>query len=250
LSGPRCVLITGASGGIGGALADAYARPGAKLILHGRNPERLAAAAERCRRAGAEAHTKSLDLRQLDALLAWLEAIAPEVDLAIVNAGVTSSVRAVEGWSETHEVLDVNVRAALACAVALVPAMRRRGRGQIALMSSIAAWHGLPATPAYSASKAALKAYGEALRGWLAPQGVKVNVVLAGFVRTAMSERFPGPKRFMLSPQDAAARIVRGLARDQARISFPWLPAAAMRSLALLPAPISLRILRALGYGG
>jgi short-subunit dehydrogenase len=147
-------------------------------------------------------------------------------------------------------VIQVNIRAALATVCALVPAMRRRGAGQIALVSSIAAWHGVPLTPAYSASKAALKAYGEALRGALAPAGIEVNVVLPGFVRTAMSDKFPGPKLFMLSAEDAARRIVRGLARDRARISFPLLPSLFMRSLALLPAAAAQRILRSMGYGG
>jgi short-subunit dehydrogenase len=247
---PRCVLITGATGGIGAALAAAYAAPGRRLVLHGRRVDRLRALAEQCTRHGAAVETKSLDLADIPGVIGWAEAAAPDVDLAIINAGVTSNVRSGEPWAATDHVIHVNVRAALATVCALVPAMRRRGAGQIALVSSIAAWHGVPLTPAYSASKAALKAYGEALRGALAPAGIEVSVVLPGFVRTAMSEKFPGPKVFMLSAEDAARRIVRGLARDQARISFPLLPSLFMRSLALLPASAAQRVLRIMGYGG
>jgi short-subunit dehydrogenase len=247
---PRGVLITGATGGIGSALAAAYAAPGRTLLLHGRRLDRLGALAQECTQRGAAVETRSLDLVDIPRLIDWAEAAAPRVDLAIINAGVTSDVRSGEPWAAADHVIQVNVRAALATVCALVPAMRRRGAGQIALVSSIAAWHGVPLTPAYSASKAALKAYGEALRGALAPAGIEVNVVLPGFVRTAMSERFPGPKVFMLSAEDAARRIVRGLARDQARISFPLLPSLFMRSLTLLPAAAAQRILRRMGYGG
>ena len=246
---PRRILITGATGGIGAALALAYAQAGTHLWLQGRREERLREIAAECARRSATVEIRTLDVREVPPLVAWLESVAPEVDLAIVNAGVTSDVRNGEGWREVDELLQVNARAACVTAAALIPAMRARRSGQIALVSSIAAWHGMPLTPAYSASKAALKTYGEALRGWLAREGVEVNVVMPGFVRTAMSERFPGPKRFMLEPDDAARRIVRGLERNDARISFPLLPALVMQMLAALPASLSQRILGVLGYG-
>ncbi|OGA74838.1 MAG: hypothetical protein A3G81_16725 [Betaproteobacteria bacterium RIFCSPLOWO2_12_FULL_65_14] len=247
---PRSVLITGATGGIGAALAQAYAAPGRTLYLHGRRVERLSELATQCRGSGAEVREKTLDFADTGATIAWCVEIAPHIDLAILNAGVTSSTRAGEGWPEIDHLMQVNLRAALAMCCVLMPAMERRGTGQIAFVSSISAYHGLPVTPAYSASKAALKAYGEALRGALAGSGVRINVVLPGFVRTPMSERFPGPKRCMLSPQEAASRIVRGLARDEPRISFPLLPSLFMRALDLVPAAAAQRVLRALGYGG
>jgi short-subunit dehydrogenase len=246
---PRGILITGASGGIGAALALAYAAPGRALFLQGRNEARLRDLAAACSAKGCRVETKALELADVAALIAWVDAAAPQVELGIVNAGVTSNVRVGEGWSEIDRVLAVNVRAALATAAALAGAMRARGRGQIALVSSIAAWYGLPLTPAYSASKAALKAYGEALRGLLGPDGVEVSVVMPGFVRTAMSAGFPGPKLFMLAPEDAARRIVRGLERNQARIAFPFLPSFGMWALGALPPALAQRLLITLGYG-
>ena len=243
---PAAVLITGATGGIGAALARAYATPGRRLWLHGRREAELAALAGECVQLGAYVHTRALDLTDVAAAMDWVGGVAGEIDLAIVNAGITTTS---ETWPEVDRVLQTNVRAAFATIHALVPAMRARRRGQIALMSSIAAWTGLPLTPAYSASKAALKAYGEALRGALAPDGIEVNVVMPGFVRTPMTASLPCPKPFMLEPRAAAERIVRGLEGNRARISFPLPLALGMWALSALPAGLALRVVRAFGYG-
>jgi short-subunit dehydrogenase len=144
----------------------------------------------------------------------------------------------------------INALAAMATVAGLLPSMRRRGRGQIALISSLSAWYGLGLTPAYCASKAALKAYGEALGGWLAPHGIGVTVVLPGFVRSAMSDRFPGPRPFLITPDRAARCIRRGLERGRSRIAFPWPLALGMWCLAVLPSGLSRWILGRLGYSG
>jgi short-subunit dehydrogenase len=245
---PASVLITGATGGIGSALAEAYAKPGIDLILHGRDEAQLAALAARCRSLGARVRTQALDLRDRAALQAWLAALGAEgpIDLAIVNAGVNTSVGpqgAGERWEAVEELLQVNVLAALATVDALLPAMRARRRGQIALVSSLAAWFGLPMTPSYSASKAALKAYGEAIRGWLAREGVRVSVVMPGFVESKMCRAFPGPKPFLWSAGRAARAIKRGLERNPARISFPFPLNLGSWLLAVLPAGLSQRLL-------
>jgi short-subunit dehydrogenase len=245
---PASVLITGATGGIGSALAEAYARPGIELVLHGRDEAQLAALAARCRSLGAGVRTKALDLRDREALRAWLAALGAEgsIDLAIVNAGVNTNVGpqgAGERWDAVEELLQVNVLAAIATVDALLPAMRARRGGQIALVSSLAAWFGLPRTPSYSASKAALKAYGEAIRGWLAPEGVRVSVVMPGFVESKMCRAFPGPKPFLWSAGRAARAIKRRLEANPARISFPLPLSLGSWFLAVLPAGLSQRLL-------
>lgn len=250
---PQSILITGATGGIGRALALAYAAPSRTLVLHGRDPAKLDAITRECGQRGAIVIPLLLDLTQCDQLLLALDQLSQRtpIDLAIVNAGATSIAGADgESWPDIERVLDINLRAAIATISALLPHMRRRGRGQVALISSLSAYVGLPVTPAYSASKAALKAYGEALRGWLAPQGIAINVVLPGFVETSMSAQFPTSKPFQLSPNDAAKRIKAGLARNQARISFPQPLAFAMWSLSVLPAAWAQWILRVVGFGG
>jgi short-subunit dehydrogenase len=255
VSNPAGVLITGASGGLGAALARCYAQAGRLLILHGRNPQRLQAVAAECQTRGARVRVEMLDLRDADTVLRWAQALAAEVciDLAIVNAGVSNSVPpggAPEPWERMRHLLAVNLDAALATVAGVLPPMRQRQSGQIALVSSLAAYHGLPVTPAYCASKAALKAYGEAMRATLAADGVALNVVLPGFVASAMSDAFAGPKPLLMSA-DRAARIIRhGLARNRARIAFPLALHLGMWGLSVLPAPVSARIVRALGYGG
>jgi len=250
----RTILITGASGGIGAALARSYAVPGCTLILHGRDRSRLAAVTQDCGAKGASVRSVSFDLRESQVVVAELRSLAAShaIDLAIVNAGVTHAIGSGEEAEEfdvARRLLEVNVDGVLATVAGVLPAMRRRGAGQIALVSSLAAYYGLPVTPVYCASKAAIKAYGEALRGWLAPQGIGVSVVLPGFVDTPMSARFPGRKPLMLTPERAATLIRRGLERNAARIAFPRALAVAMWGLSVLPASLSQRLVRLAGFG-
>lgn len=247
----RHVLITGATGAIGAALAHEYAAPGVRLDLQGRNRQRLMEVAERCRSRGAEVHTQLLDLRDFSALRAWLASLGA-LDLVIINAGMNTHIGPngePEPWEEVEALLDVNLKATMVAVQAVLPAMRARGSGQIALVSSLAGYFGLPVTPTYCATKAGLKAYGEALRGWLAPEGIRVNVVMPGYVKSPMCDDMPGPKPFLWSPERAAKAIRRGLARDQARISFPFPLNWGTWWLAVLPASLSTRIVRWLGYG-
>jgi len=250
-----CVLITGASGAIGGALARLYAAPGVTLILHGRNRTLLDALALECGERGAEVHTFAFDVRDTEQLRQWAGKMAREMppDLVIANAGMNIDIganREGERWEEVERLLDVNLRSVMALVDALLPMMRQRGSGQIALMSSLAAYFGLPVTPSYCASKAAVKAYAEALRGWLAPEGVRVNVIMPGYVDSPMCRAMPGPKPFLWTPERAAKAIRRGLEKNRARISFPFPLNLGTWFLAVLPAGFSVRILRVLGYRG
>jgi short-subunit dehydrogenase len=197
----------------------------------------------------------SFDVRDLAELRGWVaqvQAKAP-LDLVIANAGMNIDIGsdgAGERWEEVEALLETNVRAVMALVDAVLPGMRARGEGQIALVSSLAAWVGLPVTPSYCASKAAIKAYGEALRGWLAPEGVRVSVIMPGYVASPMCHAMPGPKPFLMTPERAARIIRRGLMRNRARIAFPFWLSFGTWWLAVLPAGLSSRIVRWLGYGG
>lgn len=249
----KSVLITGATGAIGGALAEIYAAPNVTLMLLGRNKDRLAGTASRCLARGARVFTYSVDLRDRNALDATLKEVctAECPDLVIANAGVSSGIgddSTPESWDKVQELLEVNVLGTIATVNSVLPFLLERGRGQIALISSLAGYYGLPITPSYSASKAAIKIYGEGIRGWLAPKGIRVNVVMPGNVDSEMCRKDPGPKPFMWSAERAAAAIRRGLAADRPRITFPFPLDLGCWLLSVLPPPISERILRLLHY--
>ncbi len=252
---PDIVLITGATGAIGSALAKSYAAPGKTLILQGRRANELAELAQACNVGGAKVYVRQIDLREIDQVNIWLAEIIATMlpDLVIANAGVNTNIgRRGEGevWEEVNNLLDINVKSTLALVNTLAPAMRKRGTGQIALISSLAGYFGLPITPSYCASKAALKSYGEALRGWLAADGVGVSVVMPGYVESKMCRAMPGPKPFVWPPERAATEIRKGLARNRARISFPFPLSWGCWLLAVMPPSISLKILSLLRYGG
>ena len=128
--------------------------------------------------------------------------------------------------------------------------MRERKCGQIALFSSLAGYFGLPVTPSYCASKAAIKAYGEALRGGAAVDGVEVNVVMPGFVESLMCDEMPGAKPMLWTAEKAARFIRRGLERNHARISFPFPLNLGCWYLSVAPASIAQRLVKIFGFGG
>ncbi|MBM3601795.1 MAG: SDR family NAD(P)-dependent oxidoreductase [Alphaproteobacteria bacterium] len=221
---PRSILITGASGGIGAALARGYASPGIALALGGRDGDRLARVAADCRAAGAGVDADAIDVTDRHAMAAWIahaDARAA-LDLVIANAGISAGAGGRgESPEQTRRIFATNVDGALNTVLPAIPLMQARGRGQIAIMSSIAGFRGLPGAPAYSASKAVVRIWGEGLRGQLARDGIGVSVICPGYVRTPMTaaNRFPMP---FLMDADRAARIIRrGLERNRARIAFP-----------------------------
>jgi len=140
-----------------------------------------------------------------------------------------------ETFQSAQRQIRVNLEGAVATATPLIEPMRARGRGQIVLMSSLAALQPIGDTAAYSASKAGILVWGEALADFLAADGVGVSVVCPGFVTSDMSARYLGPKPFEMSADDAAALIRRRLTRGHELIAFPWQMVAAIRVGRLLP---------------
>jgi len=235
---PKSIVITGGSSGIGEALALCYAAPGIDLALTGRNEARLAQVAERCQAAGASVAAAVIDVRDRDALAGWLaerDRQAP-LDLVIANAGISAGTgKSGETAAQAREIFSVNLDGVVNTALAAAALMRPRRRGQIAVMSSLAGFRGFPGAPAYCASKAAVRVWGEALRGMLKPQGLQVTVICPGFVKSRMTAVNDFPMPFLMEAETAAGIIQRGLAANKARIAFPRRLYAAIWLLALLP---------------
>lgn len=236
----KTVLITGASGGIGSALARVYARDDVTLLLWGRDAARLEETAAACRARGARCVVASFDLRDIALQLSHLSATdaATPIDLAIFNAGLGGTPPA-DAPAETPEascaVAEVNFLAPVAGANFVATAMVARGRGQIVLIGSIAESFPLPMAPTYAATKAGLRMFAEALGIRLAKHGVGVTLVSPGFIDTAMSRQVTEPKPFLMSADKAAAIIARGIAAGARTIVVPWQFAVIRALTGLLP---------------
>ena len=249
MQNPKSILITGASSGIGEALARAYAAPGVLLALTGRDEARLVRVAEACAKAGARVEPALIDVADAPTMAEWIDRVHRQrpIDLAIANAGIAGGTSGgTESEAQTRRVAATNVDGVINTVLPLIPRMIQRRRGQIALMSSLASFRGLPPAPTYCASKAFVRVWGEALRPELAPRGITVSVICPGFVvsRLTATNRFRMP---FLMPADQAARIiVAGLERGQARIAFPLRLYAGVQLLAALSPRLTDSFLRRL----
>ena len=250
---PRCIVITGASSGLGAALAAAYASPGVTLGLIGRNNLRLTAVAEVCQARGAVVTAAILDVADAAAVATWLQdldTITP-IDLLIANAGISGGTQpdgSPEGIETACRIVQTNLLGVIHCIESVMPPMIDRRRGQIAIVASIAGYRGLPDSPAYCASKAGVLAYGESLRGNLEPRGIRVSVIIPGFFASPMSARYSGQKLFILTQDQAVRRVVNGLKNRARRIVFPRRLAVLMRLADLIPAWLGDRIIRAFSF--
>ncbi len=226
----KTAWITGASSGIGAALAAALAREGARPVLSGRDLPRLEKTAEACRRAGASAvFILPFDLEDRDAVAAAparAAALAGPVDLLVNNAGLGQRGLALATGPEILErVMAVDFFAAASLARGVAPGMVARGGGRLAVVTSLLAKFGAPRRSAYAAAKHALHGWFESLRAELLGTGVGVTLLVPGWVRTDISRRAleadgaahgaldPGQARG-LAPEECARRMVRALARD------------------------------------
>ncbi|MDP2226939.1 MAG: SDR family NAD(P)-dependent oxidoreductase [Moraxellaceae bacterium] len=236
----KTVVIVGASRGIGACLAREYAARGYHLGLLARSEGPLEAlAAELAGVHNVRVETATLDVADGDAVAPALETLMARlgtVDLVIANAGVLGWRRAGDGnIAEDRRIIQTNLMGAIAVIDAAVAFFKRQGRGHIAGVSSLSAYRGIPGSGAYSASKAALTNYLEALRMEISSKGIAVSIVHPGFVNTDISpgmEKYP----FVATPEKVAKEIADGLEKKRKNIvvpRFPW--AALMPAMRLLP---------------
>lgn len=239
---PRTALITGASSGIGRALALELGRRGVQVALVARRRRQLDDVAEEVRAAGGSAVVRALDVGCTEELVPALAAIDDELsglDVVIACAGVGAPSRGPQlDWPSIEPALRVNLVGAAATLTAVLPRMIARRRGHLVAISSLASFGALPGSAVYCAPKAGLSMLLECLRLDLLGSGVFATTVHVGFVRTPMVEASEVPMPMMLSAEDAASRIVAALPDAPATLDFPAPMAALARGLAALPRPL------------
>jgi short-subunit dehydrogenase len=235
----QVAVVTGASSGIGWAVAKELAKHGAKVGLVARREDRLRALAEEIGRDGGTAAFAPADVGDRRQTVAAIHDVSDRlgpVDVLVANAGVGMPTRLdPPNVADVEQMFRVNTLGVVYAFEAVLPEMLRRGRGHLAAVSSLAAYKGLPGESGYCASKAAVNIYLEGLRIRLRGRGIAVTTVCPGFVLTPMTEINKFHMPFLLSADAAARRIVRALARRRKVYNFPWQLSLLMKLTRWLP---------------
>lgn len=235
------VLITGASSGIGAALAETCAAPGVTLHLSARTTERLKAIVAACEARGAAVRPIAMDVRDAEGMAGWI-AGAGRLDLVLANAGVGAGTG--DSWESARDcraVFETNLTGVLNTALPAIEAMAAQTpgpdglRGRIAVVASIAAFVTSPTAPAYSASKSAAQRWAEGRDGTERKRGIRMHSINPGFVRTPMTAVNDFPMPFLMEPAQAARRALDGIAAGRTRIVFPRRLYAMARLVDALP---------------
>ncbi|MEP1469467.1 MAG: SDR family NAD(P)-dependent oxidoreductase [Halieaceae bacterium] len=242
-SSPSSILITGASSGIGAALAEHYAEAGTTLFIGGRDQQRLDAVATTCRNKGAQVETWVGDITDSDGVRDWVINSDKQqpLNLVIANAGVALGAKEVSGLHRAAvDSFSANVNGVFNTVHPALEQMAQRRpypvkNAQVAVMSSVMGYVGMARSPAYSSSKAAVKHYGQALRGTFRGMGIGVSVICPGYVSTQLTSHNTAPMPFVMPAEKAARIIASGLARNKARITFPWQMTILARLLINMP---------------
>jgi short-subunit dehydrogenase len=220
------VFITGASSGLGEGLARHYAVPGAVIGLCARRAAVLADLARELEAKGARAIVYAADVADTAAMEQAAQAFAAacgQVDLVIANAGIGIAHEVLQGKSAPiADLMRINVIGVTNTIVPFVPFLLKQRKGTLVAMSSSAGHRGLPGRAAYSASKAAVITFMDALRLDLRGSGVHAMSLCPGFVRTPLTDKLAFKLPFAISCEEAVDEISRAIARSEKTYTFPW----------------------------
>lgn len=236
----RNALVTGASSGIGRALAERLARDGFHVVLCARRADSLKEVQAAIKSAGGSASIEVMDVGAVERTVRRIREIdrslTDGLELVIANAGVGERKGHVSyAWEAMADACHVNFTGAAATLTAVLPDMVQRGRGHIVGISSLASFGPLPKSAAYCAAKAGLSMLLECLRLDVQDSGVKVTSVHVGFVKTPMTAQSRHPMPQLMTAEFAADHIVRELAKGPATIDFPQPLAAVTWAAGRLP---------------
>jgi len=246
----RVAWITGASSGIGAALARRMARAGWQVAASARSEDRLVRLADEAAADAGRIVPVPLDVTEPQAVedaVARIEHEIGPIAQAVLNAGTHVPVRAEALCvADFRTLVELNLLGTVHCLAPLLPRLIDRRAGRIAVVASVAGYRGLPTAAAYGMTKAGLINMAEALRVELAPMGVTVQVVNPGFVRTPLTARNPFPMPFLMEPEAAADSLFHGLRSNRFEIAFPRRFVVLMKILRCLPAPLAFAVTRRL----
>ncbi len=235
----KVVLVTGASSGIGRALAVELGRRGASVGVLARRAEVVTDVAGEVERAGGKALALKADVRveaELERAVARVLELWGRIDVLVANAGMSTTTAATSlRAGEAGDVISVNVIGVVNSVAAVLPGMLERGSGHLVAISSLASYRGMPKSGAYSASKAAVSTFFESLRVDLRKSGLTVTTIHPGFIRTPMTAGRKVKLPFLMEVEPAARLIVRAIERRARTFAFPWQLAGVVRLMKYLP---------------
>jgi short-subunit dehydrogenase len=248
----KIVFITGASSGIGRSLAIELGQRGATLGLLARRAETLREIVREVEAAGGRALALPADVKDAIAVRAAADQLREKfgrVDVLVANAGIAGTTDARDLHpEEVANVISVNVLGAVNSVTAVLPEMAVRKRGQLVVISSLAAYRGLPKSAAYCASKAAVSAFFESLRVDLRESGVDVSIIHPGFIKTPLTAGREAQMPYLMELDDAVRKIIRAIEKRKKVYAFPWQLASIVRAAMLFPVPLYDRIISRRSY--